>query len=332
MEQIFCPKCGAEIPSGGACPTCQPETTSLPQPESGEPILAHTSDTPLSEGISSALNSKDQSSDPVENSLHPDEPESQPEPDPASDKHSVVVEQAAEPVEEVPLVQCPKCGLEIPVTMECPICSLAAMETTRCPKCHNEMPISGECSICRDNDVRSKQYAAQREAAQKEKDAREARKTKRLTALLEKQEPTWENAIKNYRTAQVPLSKQQLAGISLVVVILISGVSYWLTLYVQRNQIETNPSAQAIQLVGQSQAKTATNINEYLTSLTSDLAAKGSLDHIDGWLCEGATSSRLKVKFIYRTKGGQDQVAEWTVDLNSKTVRPENEMARKISP
>ncbi|HND22627.1 MAG TPA: hypothetical protein PLB18_24880, partial [Acidobacteriota bacterium] len=161
--------------------------------------------------------------------------------------------------------------------MECPICSLAAMETTRCPKCHNEMPISGECSICRDNDARSKQYAAQREAVQKEKDAREARKTKRLKALFDAQEPTWENAIKNYRTAQVPLSKWQLAGISLVVVALFSGISYWLTLYVQSNQAQANPPAEAIRLVGQSKAKEASTVEEYFTTQMEDLAAKGSL-------------------------------------------------------
>lgn len=332
MEQIFCAKCGAEILSGEVCPNCQPETTSVPQLEPGEPVLAGVSDLASNNPLPSNLNLENRDSDPVENNPQAIEHETAPDSELTPEDQPAVPDHPSGPVEPVPLVQCPKCGLEIPATMECPMCSLAAIETTRCPKCHNEMPVLGECSICRDNDVRSKQYAAQREAAQKEKDAREARKTKRLTALLEKQAPTWENAIKNYRTAQVPLSKQQLAGISLVVVILISGISYWLTLYVQRNQIETNPSAQAIQLVGQSQAKTATNINEYLTSLTSDLAAKGSLDQIDGWLCEGATSSRLKVKFIYRTKGGQDQVAEWTVDLNSKTVRPENEMARKISP
>ncbi len=332
MEQTSCVTCGAEILPGGVCPNCQPKTTSLSQPEPGEPILVHTSDTPVSENISSALNSKDQNSDPVEKSLPSDEPEPQPESDPASGEPSLVAEQTAESVEDVPLVQCPKCGLEIPATMECPICSLAAMETTRCPKCHNEMPISGECSICRDNDARSKQYAAQREATQREKEVREARKTKRLKALLDAQEPTWENAIKNYRTAQVPLSKWQLAGISLVVVALFSGISYWLTLYVQSNQPQASPPAEAIRLVGQSKAKEASTVEDYFTAQMEDLAAKGSLDQIGGWFCEGATSSRLKVKFIYRTKGGQDQVAEWTVDLNSKTVRPENEMARKISP
>ena len=332
MEQISCPKCGAEILSGGACPTCQPETTSIPQLEPGEPMLAGVSDLASNNNLPSNLNVENRDSDPVENDQQAIGNETAPDSELTPEDQPVVPDDQSGPVEPVPLVQCPQCGLEIPATMECPMCSLAAMETTRCPKCHNEMPVLGECSICRDNDARSKQYAAQREAVQKEKDAREARKTKRLKALLEKQEPTWENAIKNYRTAQVPLSKGQLAGISLVIMVMISGVSYWLTLYVQRNQTETNPSAQAIQLVGQSQAKTATNINEYLTSLTSDLAAKGTLDQVDGWFCEGATSSRLKVKFIYRTKGGQDQVAEWTVDLNSQTVRPENEMARKISP
>jgi ssDNA-binding Zn-finger/Zn-ribbon topoisomerase 1 len=272
--------------------------------------------------IPPALNLRD--SDLAESQPHPDEPES--DLNPSENKSQT------DATEDVPMVQCPKCGLEIPATMECPMCSLAEMETTRCPKCHNEMPVLGECSICRDNDARTKQFAAQREAAQKEKEAREARKTKRLKSLLENQAPTWENAIKNYRTAQIPLSKWQIAGVCVVIVALFSGLSYWLTLYVQQNQAPANPSAEAIQLVSQSKAKDASTIDQYLTVQMEGLAAKGSLDQIDGWWCEGAATSRMKVKFMYRTKGGKEQVAEWTVDLDSKAIRPENELARKISP
>ncbi|MBI4751949.1 MAG: hypothetical protein HY774_25975 [Acidobacteria bacterium] len=274
--------------------------------------------------ISSTINSEHRDSDVVERQLQPGEPE--------GDLQPSVTESQTEAEEAVPMVQCPKCGLEIPATMDCPICSLAEMETTRCPKCHNEMPISGECSICRDNDARSKQFAAQREAAQKEKEAREARKTKRLKSLLENQPPTWESAIKNYRTAQIPLNKWQIAGVCVVMVVLFSGLSFWLTLYVQQNQTQANPSAEAIQLVSQSKAKEASTVDQYLTVQMEDLAAKGSLDQIDGWWCEGAAASRMKVKFMYRTKGGKEEMAEWTVDLNSKTIRPENELARKISP
>lgn len=332
MDPISCLTCGAEIPADGICLNCHPKVSPLPQTEASTPILTASPEVVTVDESPSAPNSEFRDSDSVVNQSQPGEQESPTQSDLENNSQPAMAQSQDEPVEDVPLVQCPKCGIEIPATMECPMCSLAAMETTRCPKCHNEMPVLGECSICRDNDARTKQFAAQREAAQKEKEAREARKTKRLKSLLENQTPTWENAIKNYRTAQIPLSKWQIAGICVVMVILFSGLSYWLTLYVQQNQAPANPSAEAIQLVSQSKARDASTIDQYFTVQMEDLAAKGSLDQIDGWWCEGAASARMKVKFMYRTKGGKEEVAEWTVDLNSKAIRPENELARKISP
>lgn len=332
MEPISCLTCGAEIPSEGVCLNCHPPVNPLIQTEPSDPTLIASPEVAIVNNIPSVSNPEDRDSDLVVNQSQPGEHTSPTQSDLENDSQPAMAESQVESVEDVPLVQCPKCGIEIPATMECPMCSLAAMETTRCPKCHNEMPVLGECSICRDNDIRAKQFAAQREAAQKEKEAREARKTKRLKSLLENQTPTWENAIKNYRTAQIPLSKWQIVGVCVVMVVLFSGLSYWLTLYVQQNQAPANTSAEAIQLVSQSKAKEASTIDQYLTVQMESLAAKGSLDQIDGWWCEGAATSRMKVKFVYRTKGGKEEVAEWTVDLNSKTIRPENELARKISP
>lgn len=324
MPTGTCPKCQAEIPEGmETCVICQTE----PQPQPLTQCSQCGAELPV--GIEICL------------ICHPQE-----QPEPTQTQEQPELNQTQE--SNATLAHCPKCQAEIPEGVEeCPTCQQAAAQpqppthcshcgreilpdigeclycrledlsisTNRCAKCFNEVPVGVECPFCLE--------AEKTKELKKEAKARKQKKGK-------KEPLTLKSFMQRFRTQPVKLAKWQIAVLIVVMMLIGGGAGFWYFDYSSRNLQPEDPQAQAITLVIQTKNSRGNTLDVEMAGIIADLSAKDQFESSTGWNVK-SEGSQYRVSYTYKAKGAPPQTANWVVNIAEKTVKPDNDLAKKVS-
>ena len=72
-------------------------------------------------------------------------------------------------------------------------------------------------------------------------------------------------------------------------------------------------------------------IDDRLGKIIEDPTRKKALEDLTGWTAAPVNGQTCRVVFTYKESGHPEQVFEWVVNLNQRTIRPENNLARYIT-
>lgn len=128
------------------------------------------------------------------------------------------------------------------------------------------------------------------------------------------------------------LSGPLLATI-LVVVALTFGVIGWgVREYRLSHAKPFNNVQDAVTLVMRASAQGGGTVQSRMEKFIDELAKENQIEKLPGWSASCDRPPKCTVKFAYKQLGKPMTVAEWSADVETRSIQPENEAARQLTP
>jgi hypothetical protein len=125
-----------------------------------------------------------------------------------------------------------------------------------------------------------------------------------------------------------PLLAMTLVGVALT----FGAIGWGVREYRLSHAKPFNNVQDAVTLVMRASAQGGGTVQSRMEKFIDELAKENQIEKLPGWSASCDRPPKCTVKFAYKQLGKPMTVVEWSADVETRSIQPENEAARQLTP